>query len=80
MGLVAVSAAGVWATVGGLLDCFSSVIKLALTAGSVVVFLDVFAGGADPAERGTLFVFRSEDPASGALSEVDLFLPRSGND
>ena len=79
MGLVAVSAADVWTTVGGFLDCFGSVIELALTTGSVVVLFDVFAGGADPAEWGTLLVFRSEDPAPGALSEVDLFLPRSGN-
>ena len=79
MGLVAVSAADVWATVGGFLDCFSSVVKLALTTGSVVVFFNVFAGGADPAERGILLVFRSEDPAPGALPEVDLFFPRPGN-
>ena len=79
MGLVAVSAANMWAAVCGFLDGFGSVVELALTTSSVVVLFDVFAQGADPTEWGTLLVFCSKDPASGALSEVDLFFPRLGN-
>ena len=80
VGLVAVSASDVWASVGGFLDGFSSVIKLALSTSFVVILFNVFAQGADSAEQSALLVFCSEDPTPGALSEADLFFPRSRND